>query len=49
MLLGYDGRGAKGGTPGEFGKLDLPSEVVSSEYLTMEGRKFSSSRRSSST
>jgi len=45
MLLGYDGRGAKAGTPGEFGKLDLPSEVVSSEYLTMEGRKFSSSRQ----
>jgi methionyl-tRNA synthetase len=45
MLLGYDGRGAKGGTPGAFGQLDLPSEVVSSEYLTMEGRKFSSSRQ----
>src|SRR4029450_3440744 len=25
--------------------LNLPTEVVSSEYLTMEGRKFSSSRR----
>jgi len=45
MLLGYDGRGAKGGTPGPLGQLDLPSEVVSSEYLTMEGRKFSSSRQ----
>ena len=45
MLLGYAGRGAKGGTPGPFGILDLPSEVVSSEYLTMEGRKFSSSRQ----
>jgi len=45
MLLGYAGRGAKGGTPGPFGVLDLPSEVVSSEYLTMEGRKFSSSRQ----
>jgi len=45
MLLGYDGRGAKGGTPGPLGSLNLPSEVVSSEYLTMEGRKFSSSRQ----
>ncbi len=45
MLLGYAGRGAKGGTPGPFGRLNLPSEVVSSEYLTMEGRKFSSSRQ----
>jgi methionyl-tRNA synthetase len=45
MLLGYDGNGAKGGTPGPFGKLNLPSEVVSSEFLTMEGRKFSSSRQ----
>jgi methionyl-tRNA synthetase len=45
MLLGYDGNGAKGGTPGPFQKLDLPTEVVSSEFLTMEGRKFSSSRQ----
>ena len=45
MLLGYGGRGDKGGTPGSLGALNLPSEVVSSEYLTMEGRKFSSSRR----
>jgi len=44
MLLGYDGRGARGGTPGTLGALNLPSEVVSSEFLTMEGRKFSSSR-----
>jgi methionyl-tRNA synthetase len=43
-LLAYDGRGAKGGSPGEFGELQLPTEVVSSEFLTMEGRKFSSSR-----
>jgi methionyl-tRNA synthetase len=43
-LLGYDGLGAKGGSPGEFGELQLPTEVVSSEFLTMEGRKFSSSR-----
>ncbi|HSZ44890.1 MAG TPA: class I tRNA ligase family protein, partial [Streptosporangiaceae bacterium] len=44
MLLGYDGDGAKGGRPGQLGRLNLPSEVVSSEFLTMEGRKFSSSR-----
>ncbi len=44
MLLGYNGKGGKGGTPGRLGALNLPSEVVSSEFLTMEGRKFSSSR-----
>jgi methionyl-tRNA synthetase len=44
LLLGYSGKGAKNGEPGELGPLNLPSEVVSSEYLTMEGRKFSSSR-----
>jgi methionyl-tRNA synthetase len=43
-LLGYDGLGSKGGTPGKYGELQLPTEVVSSEFLTMEGRKFSSSR-----
>jgi methionyl-tRNA synthetase len=44
MLLGYNGQGARGGQPGPLGRLNLPTEVVSSEYLTMEGRKFSSSR-----
>jgi methionyl-tRNA synthetase len=44
MLMGYSGVGAKGGTPGTLGELALPHEVVSSEFLTMEGRKFSSSR-----
>jgi methionyl-tRNA synthetase len=44
MLLGYSGLGARGGQPGPLGRLNLPTEVVSSEYLTMEGRKFSSSR-----
>ncbi len=44
MLLGYGGLGARGGQPGPLGQLNLPTEVVSSEYLTMEGRKFSSSR-----
>jgi methionyl-tRNA synthetase len=45
MLLGYGGRGSKGGTPGPYGQLNLPTEVVSSEFLTMEGKKFSSSRQ----
>jgi methionyl-tRNA synthetase len=44
QLLGYNGEGDRGGTPGSLGRLNLPTEVVSSEFLTMEGRKFSSSR-----
>ncbi|GAA0738958.1 methionine--tRNA ligase [Dactylosporangium roseum] len=40
ILLGYSSPEA-----GSLGALNLPTEVVSSEYLTMEGRKFSSSRR----
>ena len=43
-LIGYDGRGDYGGSPGEYGTLNLPTEVVSSEFLTMEGRQFSTSR-----
>ncbi len=43
-LLAYDGLGSRGGTPGPYGVLQLPTEVVSSEFLTMEGRQFSSSR-----
>jgi methionyl-tRNA synthetase len=43
-LLGYNGKGDKGGEPGIFGELNLPTEVVSSEFLTMEGKQFSSSR-----
>jgi methionyl-tRNA synthetase len=43
-LLAYDGLGNKGGKPGRFGVLQLPTEVVSSEFLTMEGKQFSSSR-----
>ena len=42
-LLGYNGQGAAGGEPGRLGLLNLPTEVVSSEFLTMEGKKFSSS------
>jgi methionyl-tRNA synthetase len=44
-LLAYNGQGSRGGSPRELGELDLPTEVVSSEYLTMEGRKFSSSKK----
>ena len=43
-LLGYAGKGSRGGEPGVYGELNLPTEVVSSEYLTMEGRQFSTSR-----
>jgi methionyl-tRNA synthetase len=44
MLMGVSGAGDKGGDVGPFGKLNLPTEVVSSEYLTMSGSKFSTSR-----
>ena len=44
-LLAYNGEGSRGGAPGRYGTLQLPTEVVASEFLTMEGRKFSSSRR----
>ncbi len=44
-LLAYNGEGSRGGEPGEYGVLNLPTEVVSSEFLTMEGRKFSSSKK----
>lgn len=43
-LLGYDGKGARGGEPGAYGSLNLPTEVVSSEFLNVEGKQFSSSR-----
>jgi methionyl-tRNA synthetase len=41
MLLGYGGGGELGAGRGD---LRLPTNVVASEYLTMEGRKFSASR-----
>ncbi|WP_110239077.1 methionine--tRNA ligase [Nocardioides gilvus] len=44
-LLAYNGQGAKGGAAHTYGQLNLPTEVVSSEYLTMEGKKFSSSKK----
>ncbi len=45
MLLGYGAGGTygQGGTSRET-PLQLPYNVVSSEFLTMEGKKFSSSR-----
>ncbi|MGZ4553818.1 MAG: methionine--tRNA ligase [Mycobacteriaceae bacterium] len=43
-LLGHNGEGSLGGQPGALGKLNLPTEVVSSEFLTMSGSKFSTSR-----
>lgn len=42
MLMGYGNSGAMAGGSGE--PLQGPYNVVSSEFLTMEGRKFSSSR-----
>ncbi|MBK8462501.1 MAG: methionine--tRNA ligase [Nigerium sp.] len=44
ILLGANGQGSRGGSPSAFGELDLPTEIVSSEFLTMSGSKFSSSR-----
>ena len=41
MLLGYGSGGTYGAGRGD---LQLPSNIVSSEFLTMEGRKFSASR-----
>ncbi|MGV9183380.1 methionine--tRNA ligase [Arcanobacterium canis] len=43
-LLAYNGEGSEGGEPGAFGRLNLPTQVVASEFLTMEGKKFSSSK-----
>jgi methionyl-tRNA synthetase len=42
ILIGYGNGGAIGGGAGE--PLQLPYDIVSSEFLTMEGKKFSSSR-----
>ncbi len=43
MLMGYGNGGVFGGN-GDSPALNLPYDVVSSEFLTMEGKKFSSSR-----
>ena len=48
ILLGVNGQGARGGEPSEWlGTLDLPTEIVSSEFLTMRGSKVASSRGAS--
>ncbi|MCA1656022.1 MAG: methionine--tRNA ligase, partial [Pseudonocardiaceae bacterium] len=44
LLLGQNGAGDRGGELGAFGRLALPTEVVSSEFLKMSGSKFSTSR-----
>ncbi|MFD9889644.1 methionine--tRNA ligase [Amycolatopsis sp. NPDC059027] len=44
LLFGHNGEGDRGGEPGPYGKLHLPDEIVSSEFLTMSGSKFSTSR-----
>lgn len=43
-LLGSMGKGSKGGEASAYGDLNLPTEVVASEFMTMEGKQFSSSR-----
>lgn len=48
MLLGVNGQGSRGGEPSEwFQELQLPTEIVSSEFLTMKGSKVASSRGAS--
>lgn len=48
MLLGVNGQGSRGGEPFEwFQELQLPTEIVSSEFLTMKGSKVASSRGAS--
>ncbi len=45
ILLGANGQGSVGGEVHEsLGELQLPTEVVSSEFLTMKGSKVASSR-----
>jgi methionyl-tRNA synthetase len=43
-LLAYSGKGDRDGEPGTYGVLNLPTEVVSSEFLTMGDAQFSTSR-----
>ena len=43
-MLAYNGQGSKGGETGKLGPLNMPEQVVASEFMTMEGKKFSSSR-----
>ena len=41
---GTTARATRAASPGKYGKLHLPDEIVSSEFLTMSGSKFSTSR-----
>ncbi len=43
-LLAHNGQGSRGGEPGVYGVLNLPTEVVSSEFLTFGDAQFSTSR-----
>ncbi|MEE0972269.1 MAG: methionine--tRNA ligase, partial [Bifidobacterium ruminantium] len=43
-MLAYNGQGSKDGETGKLGPLNMPEQVVASEFMTMEGKKFSSSR-----
>ncbi|WP_460468852.1 methionine--tRNA ligase [Calidifontibacter terrae] len=43
-LLGYVGKGDKGGEPGLYGDLQLPTEVVASGFLNLGAGQFSTSR-----
>lgn len=43
-MIAYNGEGSRGGQAGQLGPLNLPEQVVASEFMTMEGKKFSSSR-----
>ncbi|MEO7589525.1 MAG: class I tRNA ligase family protein, partial [Arachnia sp.] len=48
IMLGANGQGAVGGEVHEaLGELQLPTEVVSSEFLTMKGSKVATSRGAS--
>ncbi|MGA4509034.1 methionine--tRNA ligase [Propionibacteriaceae bacterium G1746] len=48
ILLGANGEGSHGGEASEvLGTLNLPTEIVSSEFLTMKGSKVASSRGAS--
>ncbi|GAA3686189.1 methionyl-tRNA synthetase [Yimella lutea] len=43
-LLAYMGKGDKGGEPGGYGDLQLPTEVVASGFLNLGAGQFSTSR-----
>ncbi|MDR0990681.1 MAG: methionine--tRNA ligase [Propionibacteriaceae bacterium] len=45
ILLGVNGQGDRGGQPSPLSPLELPTEIASSEFLTMSGSKFSTSRQ----